>query len=270
MTLPRPSCLGGTAARLSISVAFLLGLTGCFEIHEELWVRDNGTVRYALDYAVPELILAMPDSGRADSAFASLKHPPREVVEGDSVWSREYVDGDLHHFRSERELASFDRFVGLSAREDAREDSAARYSEAKTREYARRDSILRVSRGPGGRATRDSIMHVMAQPDTTPHPSFHEGEVAVLGGYESRPAGTGLLRLRHVFRSKGMFGLSPRDRSAQRQFAGRTYGYRLHAPQIVSSNGTKSPDGSTVEWSIPMSALGDSAMAMEAVIRVKK
>jgi hypothetical protein len=86
-----------------------LGTVGCYEIHEEVWIREDATVRYALDYAVPEFMIiaaTQVDGGNADSALAQMRRPPIMVIEGDSVWNREFLDRDLRHFVSERQICS--------------------------------------------------------------------------------------------------------------------------------------------------------------------
>jgi hypothetical protein len=280
-----------TAVRAALLLPLALGTAGCFEVHEEIWVREDGTVRYALDYGIPEFMVVgvtQVDGGNADSALAYFRRPPAAVVEGDSVWNREYMDRDLRHFVSERQVSSLDRLVALAGREAAKLDSV-------TREATQRDSILQaVTKGESSRrasAIRDSTRRAAAARDSTRLAATGSGSTQetmgqVLGGYEAVSVGPRRIRLVHIVfprptRSQlresygDEMGRPPspeQDAEAgRRMLAGRTYSYRLHAPHIVSTNGTLSEDGASVEWSFPMASIvGDSARTLEAVIELKK
>ena len=277
---------GATAVRVFLLLSLVLGAVGCFEIREEIWVREDGTVRYALDYSVPEfMIVGMTQYDGGDSALAYFRLPPAAVVEGDSVWNREYLDRDLRHFVSERQIASLDRLVALAGRGAAKMDSVSR-------EAARRDSTLRAStKGlPPRRASaiRDSTYRAMAARDSAMGRSDPKKEWMgqVLGGYEAVPIGSHRIRLVHIAfprPTRAQLRKSYSDAMAmppapgteaetgRKMLAGRTYSFRLHAPHIVSTNGALTENDRLVEWSLPMaSVFGDSARALEAVIELKK
>jgi len=280
-----------TAARLVLLLSITLGTAGCFEVHEEIWVHEDGTVRYALDYGIPEFMLVgatQIDGGNEDSVLASFRLPPAAVVEGDSVWNREYVDRDLRHFVSERQIPSLERLVALAGQEAAKLDSL-------TRDSAQRYSILRVvtKRESPRRASamRDSAWRANAERDSIrlaagKGSSKQEAMGQVLGGYEATSFGPRRIRLVHVVfprptqsQLRASYGdemarppsPGPDAASGRRMLAGRTYSYRLHAPHIVSTNGALAEDGGSVEWSFPMASIvGDSARTLEAVIELTK
>jgi hypothetical protein len=270
-----PGLATGTRAVLLLSLS--IGGVGCYEIHEEIWIRDDGTVRYDLDYAFPEFMLVTVsevDGGDADSALARFRQPPIAIVEGDSVWNRDHLDGDLRHFVSERKLASIDRLVALADRMEAMMDSVLR--QAERRDSLERESLKRplARRAP---TLPDSASRTPEAAQSPPRSPLEGLMGQVLAGYDAASLGTRRIRLTHsVFprssRSQmvGSGGPVKDVNSSRRVLAGRTYSYRLHAFQIVSSNGTISEDRRTVEWSFPMTeTIGDSARTLEAVIEMK-
>jgi hypothetical protein len=249
-----------------------LGTVGCYEIHEEVWIREDGTVRYALDYAVPEFMIittTQVDGGNADSALAQMRPPAATVVEGDSVWNRDFLDRDLRHFVSERQFSSVKRWIARAARGEAREDSLAYAA-------ARRDSISKaLTKGVAGKRyleITDSLRQAEPPRQEPSKNPLAELTGSVLGGYRMTPDRNGSMRIRHIVfprntRAKVMDAQDEGDdRPSRRMFAGRSYSYRLHAPRVLSTNGATSTGDGWVEWSFPMTDLNDSVRTLDAVI----
>jgi hypothetical protein len=258
-------------------LVFALGTAGCYEIHEEVWIRPDGTVRYAVDYAVPEYLLGAleMDGGNADTIAAEYARPAATVVDGDSVWNREYADGTLHHFVSVRRLGSIERLVTLPARQTERADLLKRKT-------ATRDSLF-AGDWSSGRATLDSITHDPYWNDPANKNPMMMLTGQLTGAYEAISHGAGQYRIRHTpapFRKDAADDLGPapgyekqvKHGSQRRIFAGRTFSYRLHAPRIISTNGTSKEGGALAEWTLPMAdAINDSMpVVLDAVIELKK
>jgi len=270
VTGPRVSVARVLCAVLCGLVA--LGTVGCYEIHEEVWIREDGTVRYALDYAVPEFVIitsTQVDGGNADSALARMRPPAATVVEGDSVWNRDFLDRDLRHFVSERQFSSVQRWIARAARGEAREDSLAYAA-------ARRDSISKaLTKGVVGKRYLEIMDSLRQAEPRRPEPSTNplaELTGSVLGGYRMAPDRNGAIRIRHIVfptntRAKVMDATDEGDdRPSRRIFAGRSYSYRLHAPRVLSTNGATSTGDRWVEWSFPMTDLSDSVRTLDAVV----
>jgi hypothetical protein len=254
----------------------VLGVVGCYEIHEEVWIRDDGTVRYALDMAVPEFLLvtaSQVDGGNADSVLERMRRPPNMAVEGDSVWNRDYLDRDLRHFVSERQISSVQGLIAVAAREEAREDSIAYQA-------ARRDSIAKaLTKGTIGQRyleITDSLRQANPPSGRSGENPFGELTGYVLGGYQVVSDRDGVTRIRHIVfpkrtRSKLMQAPEAGDNGPSRRiFSGRSYSYRIHAPRILSTNGATSTGDQLAEWSFPMTDIADSVRTLEAVISLGK
>jgi hypothetical protein len=272
-----PRCSHSGVLRAALCGSLVLAAVGCYEVHEEVWIREDGTVRYAIDYAVPEFMIitaTQVDGGNADSVLAQLRRPPTMVIEGDSVWNREFLDRDLRHFVSERQISSIARWIALAARSEAREDSIADLG-------VRRDSLAKaLTKGKTGKAYVDVMDSLrQANPPSTDDSSrnpFSELTGSVLGGYEAVTDRTGTTRIRHVIfprHTQARLIENPTkgdDRPTLRMFAGRSYSYRVHAPRILSTNGATNIGDRWVEWSFPMAALIDSVRTLEVVISSSK
>ncbi|HET7903924.1 MAG TPA: hypothetical protein VFM17_05140 [Candidatus Eisenbacteria bacterium] len=223
---------------LVLLVLVATGGSGCIEVGETVRVGDDGAVDYTIDFGMPEfLVVAVgetfggqsPDSG----ALFLRGRPPAALVNGDSVWTSEYVRGDLRHFVSRRAMTSPERLVEEGERPDSLQDRIA----------------------------------------------------PVLEGYEVKRLDGHQIRLRRIAfpsqsrkdlrgmsdRGDGGVGDFLRDREKQRRiFAGRRYSLTIHAPRIVSTNGTLSEDRTTATWSIPMEeTVSDSAKVLEAVLQLR-
>lgn len=256
--------------RSALLLCLALGLSGCYEMHEEVWVREDGSVRYVYDYAVRLDVLKEGlgvDGGNPDSILALSRKPPRAVVDGDSVFHREYTDSVLHHFVSERRLASTDRLVAAAARQEAREDSVKGIIQRAT---ARRDSLLGVAAkmGPAGQALFDSI----SSDTTLAAVSNSRSETEeIMPAYAAAKVGGGRIRLSHLVHRLPDLTAGAGQEAVQamhEMYADRTYTYRIHAPRIVSANGKVSADRRTVEWWFAMTALADSDHVLEATLEL--
>jgi hypothetical protein len=56
---------------------------------------------------------------------------------------------------------------------------------------------------------------------------------------------------------------------AEGMFAGRSFRWKLTAPQVIASNGTIAPDTRSVEWSVPVAAAFRETQTFHATFRVE-
>lgn len=222
--------------RIAVVAALLLavGAAGCIDVAENIRVDPAGTARYEVDFAIPEMFFgfmaAVGDSGGGPGAKFFGKPPEGRMA--DSVRTRDFVDGDMHHFAMERDLRSIEQLPALAVADTAGSELGGKTlpGYVVTRLDAHR---LRLTRA--------------LNPDST-------NKAKILGRLDEDPT------------SEGSSVMS--DEAAARMFAGRTYTLRLHAARIESANGTIAADGKSVEWRMPITAMisGDTLKTLEAVI----
>ena len=217
-------------------VLVAVGLTGCLDIREDVHVHADGTARYDLDLAMPEMFFGFMAAAGGDSSASSpglnLWGAPIAGKAADSTRTRDFVEGDMHHFAMERDLRSLAQLpaiaVGDSSKGEMRGRALPGYS------------LTRLD------ASRVRLVRAM-DPDSA-------DRAKMLGRLDAEGQGAGAMS----------------DAAGKRMFAGRTYTLRIHAPHIESSNGTIAADGKSVEWTMPIVALfgddRDSLRKLEAVI----
>lgn len=218
------------AAALLLAV----GAAGCIDVAEEIRVDPAGTARYAVDFAIPEMFFgfmaAAGDSG--DGPGAKFFGKPLEGKAADSTRTRDFVDGDMHHFAMERDLRSLEQLPALAVADSAGSELGGKALPG----YA----VVRLD------AHRLRLTRAM-NPDST-------DKAKIMGRLDedSTDAASSMLT----------------DEAMGRMFAGRTYTLRLHAARIESANGTIAADGKSVEWRMPITAMlsGDTLKTLEAVI----
>src|SRR5690349_16597560 len=185
-------------ALLGVFCAFMaFGAVGCYEIHEEVWIQDDGTVHYALDYAIPEWVIvatSQVDGGNADSVLALIRHPAAMLVEGDSVLNREFLDRDLRHFVSERRMSSPKRWLEIAARGEAHYDSILHH-------IAVRDSISKAMSTGTSWERREQVLDSLRKEEARFYPDSSNAVSPagyVLGHYEQQSNRDGSIRIRHL------------------------------------------------------------------------
>jgi hypothetical protein len=207
--------------------------TGCIDLREEVRVHADGTAVYTVDMAMPEMFMgfAAAAGDSASSPGEALWGPVSGGSAADSTRTREFVEGDMHHFEMERDLRGLEQLAALAMADSAGEGMAGRIMPG-----------FRVTRLDGNRVrlvrelSRDSTNQIGAGSE------LGEGLAGMATGVDPEAA-------------------------ARTMFAGRSYVLRLHAPRIESANGTHSADRTTVEWRAPMAALmSDSVATFEAVL----
>jgi hypothetical protein len=219
------------------AVAALLlavGAAGCIDVAENIQVDPAGTARYEVDFAIPEMFFgfmaAAGDSG--DGPGAKFFGKPPEGRMADSMRTRDFVDGDMHHFAMERDLRSIEQLPALAVADTAGSELGGKVLPG----YA-------VERLDAHRLRLTRAMN----PDST-------DKAKIMGRLDDG--------------STEDVSSAVSDEAMGRMFAGRTYTLRLHAARIESSNGTIAADGKSVEWRMPITALisGDTLKSLEAVI----
>ena len=217
--------------------AMLLLATGCIDLREEVVVRADGRATYALDVALPEMFLglgaALGDSASGGSPADRLWGPAEGAASAkDSVRVRDFVAGDMHHFVSERDLASLDHLEALSVEDTSQAGMRGRVLDG-----------FEVDRTPDGRLRLRRVLEATKAAAMAPGMGG-EGDSTEKAQSEA---------------------------AAKRMFAGRVYAFRLTAPAIRSTNGTLSADRKTVDWSFPLTAvMVDTTIVLEAVLEAKK
>jgi hypothetical protein len=227
----------------TLLVALALPSAGCFDIREDVHVRADGTARYDLDLAMPEMFFAFMASADtsggnpADRLFG--KSLSGAATAGDSTRTREFVEGDMHHFAMERDLRSIEQLPAIAATDSTGNELRGRALPG----YA----LVRLD------ANRVRLTRAL-DPDST-------DRAKLLGGLGSGDDST----------DAGMGSGLVNEESARRMFAGRTYTLRIHAPRVESANGTIAADGKSVEWKLPITGLfsADSLRSLEAVFRTR-
>lgn len=217
--------------------AVLIATAGCIDMREEVVVRADGGATYFLDVALPEMFLglgaAMGDSSSGGSAAERLWGPDEGPASAnDSVRVRDFLEGDMRHFVSERDLASLDHLGALSVED--------------TSQAGMRGKVLggfAVDRTPAGHVRLRRVLEA-AQAAAIAPGMGGEGDSTEKAQAEV---------------------------AAKRMFAGRVYALKLTAPAIRSANGTLSADRKTVEWRFPLTALmADTTVVLEAVLDAKR
>ena len=214
----------------------LLATAGCIDLREEVVVRPDGRATYALDVALPEMVLglgaALGDSSGGSPADRLWGPDEGSAAAKDSVRVRDFLEGDMRHFVSERDLASLDQLDALSVEDTAQAGMRGKVLDG-----------FEVDRTPEGRVRLRRVLEATQAAAMAPGMDA-EGDSAEKAQSEA---------------------------AARRMFAGRVYAFRLTAPAIRSANGKLSADRKTVEWSIPLTAvLVDTTIVLEAVLESKK
>jgi hypothetical protein len=223
--------------RIAGAAALLLavGAAGCIDVAENIRVEPAGTARYEVDFAIPEMFFgfmaaAAGDSG--DAPGAKFFGKPLEGRAADSTRTRDFVDGDMHHFAMERDLRSLEQLPALAVADTAGSELGGKVLPG----YA----VVRLD------AHRLRLTRAL-NPDST-------DKAKILGRLDED--------------STGVASSTLSDEAMGRMFAGRTYTLRLHAARIESANGTIAADGKSVEWRMPITDMisGDTLKTLEAVI----
>ena len=206
---------------------------GCLDIQEDVHVHADGTARYDLDFAMPEMFFGFMDAAgdSGGSPGLNLWGAPMEGKAADSTRTRDFVEGDMHHFAMERDLRSLAQLpaiaIGDSSKGEMRGHALPGYS------------LTRLD------ANRVRLTRAM-NPDST-------DRAKMLGRLDAEGQGAGTMS----------------DAAGKRMFAGRTYTLRIHAPHIESANGTIAADGKSVEWKMPIAALfGDGRDSLKKLVAV--
>jgi hypothetical protein len=216
--------------------AVLLVTAGCIDLREEVVVRPDGRATYALDIALPEMFLGL-GAAAGDTSGGS----PADRLWGpeagagaakDSVRVRDFLEGDMRHFVSERDLVSLDHLAALSIEDTAQAGMRGKVLDG-----------FEVDRTPDGHVRLRRVLEATKAAAMAPGMGG-EGDSAEKAQSEA---------------------------AAKRMFAGRLYAFRLTAPSIRSTNGTLSADRKTAEWSFPLTAvMADTTIVLEAVLEAKK
>ena len=225
----------GRASSGAVAIV-LVAAAGCIDLREEVVVRADGRATYVLDVALPEMFLGL-GAAFGDSSGGSPADRLWGPAEGaastkDSVRVRDFVEGDMHHFVSERDLASLAHLDALSV-----EDTTQSGMRGKVLD------VFEIDRTPDGHVRLRRVL------ETTKAAAMAPGMDAEADSAEKAQS----------------------EAAARKMFAGRVYAFRLTAPAIRSTNGTLSADRKTVEWSFPLTAvLVDTTIVLEAVVEAKK
>ncbi|NIR43211.1 MAG: hypothetical protein GWN99_04675 [Gemmatimonadetes bacterium] len=213
------------SASIALVLAFGIVCSACLELTQEIWVNDDGSGRVTYDIAVPEGMLAMATADSEDdplaevrARWAELAEHPESVENLRSFSADEYVEEDFHHFVMDIEV---DDVTLLPQTMDEVEELIAAEDEEGTEDA---DALAQPADMRFERLADDRLLFVQSlridEPDSTASvdPEMEEASRAFLAS----------------------------------MFAGKYYIVRLHAPAVISTNGTLDDETGSLEWKIPM------------------
>jgi hypothetical protein len=218
---------------IALALAFGMVCSACLELTQEIWVNEDGSGRVTYDIAVPEGVLAMATAGseedplaEARARWAELAEHPETVHNLRSFAADEYVEEDFHHFVMDLEVEDI---TLLPQTMDEVGDLIAVEDEEGTEDT---DPLAQPADMRFERLAEDRILFVQSlrieEPDSTAavDPEMEEASRAFLAS----------------------------------MFAGKYFVVRLHAADVISSNGTLDDETGSLEWKIPMADFyGDEA-----------
>lgn len=221
-------------ATLRSGLVFLVAASsaGCLELTQEIWVNDDGSGRLLLDISVPEALMAYAADSEEGNPFATewaqydrVKAHPEEIPNLRSLDHSEYVEGEFHHFVIEIEV-----------------DDATQLPETLAAVQA-----LGAEEEAGSEETAD-----IASPSDMRLEALGDGRMLFVQSLVSESSAAG---------DAVETDASSEDMEAANQammasmFAGKFFTVRLHAPRIMSANGSVDSDAQATEWKIPMADL---------------
>ena len=202
--------------RISLLLLALAG-TGCFSMTQEIWINPDGTGRILFDVGFSDELLSMAKGSGEDPAASlrtDMEKTKKEMAADPTVSSVETSE------RSEGGMRHFVMDVHL-------------------RQMSGMKSMKGLG-GPHGETARTNDIRVEELPN---------GNLLFAGRYEV-PQNTQLDELTREgddpsrdAMTRGMMGAF---------FADKYFTVRLHAPRIVSANGTLDAERRTVEWKTPV------------------
>jgi hypothetical protein len=203
--------------RRVIPLVLALAGAGCFSMTQEIWIHADGTGRVLLDVGFSDQLLAMGGQGAGGGPAAQLR------AEMEKTKAEMAADPTVSAVEtSERSEGGMRHFV----------------MDVRLRSATGMKSVKGLA-GPHGEAARTNDVRVEELPN---------GHLLFAGRYEV-PPNPQLDELRN--------DEDPTADAAMRGmmagfFADKYFTVRLHAPRIVSANGTLDAERRTVEWKTPM------------------
>lgn len=206
--------------------------SGCFDLVQEIWLEAGGGGRLRLEVILPKTLLGLGRIGGEDllvSVREDAANAKAELAKDPDIRKFDY--------RTEEEAGVFKLIYEVESNDASKLQAA----------QARALAALAKKAGRGGEDRGG-------------------GETPVAFAVE-RKLGLGL-----DFKGAVAAGPEPREGSAGEEFGkamagamlgGHTVTVRLHAPFILSSNGTMDATRSTVEWKVPLGALVEPGFRLE-------
>jgi hypothetical protein len=213
---------------LVVCGALALG-SGCFDLVEEIWLEAGGGGRMKLEIVLPKSLLGLGRMGGEDLLVSVREDAANAKTELAK-------DPDIRRFdyRTEEEPGSFKLVYEVES------NDASKLPAAQARALA---VLEKKARGDGGSRTGPVTFEVRRK----------------LGlGFELQGAVAGA-----ADKSGSQMGDDLGKAMAGAMLGGHTVTVRLHAPVILSSNGTIDPTRSMVEWKVPLSALAEPGFKQE-------
>lgn len=210
-------------ARLLLAVLALAGLTGCFDVLEELWINADGSARLLVDVALPDSLLRLGGHEVVTRFREEAKRTEAELEQDPNVTKfavRDYAEAGMQHFVYELEVKDATQLQATMQKALARAASSQSELSGLRFDIAEADSGgLRFTQrlAPGGASAVD--------------------------------AGTGRVEPSEaIARDLG-------KHFAGAMLGGRFFTVRVHGPAITETNGVLNEEKTTAEWKIPLADL---------------
>ena len=212
--------------------------SGCFDLVQEIWLEAGGGGRLRLEISVPKSLLSMGRLGGEDLLLSTREDAANAKAEL-------VRDPDIRRFdyRAVEEGGVFKLIYEVEANDASKLPAA----------QARALSVLARKAGRGGSGARQAPV------DFTVERRFGLGMdfTGVLAG--------GAGEKDRADREEP--GAELGKAMAEAMLGGHSVTVRLHAPAILSTNGTMDATRSTVEWKVPLSAPAQPGFRQEMTAR---
>lgn len=217
------------AAQWVVVCGVLALCSGCFDLVQEIWLEAGGGGRLKLEIALPKSLLGLGRMGGEDLLVSVREDAANAKAELAK-------DPDIRRFdyRTEEEAGSFKLIYEVESNDASKLPAA----------QARALAVLAKKAGREGSGNKGPVAFEVRR-------KFGLGfefQGAVVGGGEKSGTQAG-----------DDFGKA----MAGAMLGGHTVTVRLHAPAILSSNGTIDATRSMVEWKVPLSALAEPGFKQE-------
>jgi len=199
--------------------------SGCFDVVEEIWLEVGGGGRLRLEIALPKSLLGLGRMGGEDLLVSTREDAANAKAELAK-------DPDIRKFdyRTEEDAGSFKLIYEVESSDASKLPAAQARALAVLAKKARREQGDGSGKGPVAFEVRRKLGLKL------------EFQGAVAGGGE---------------KSGDQVGDDLGKAMAGAMLGGHDITVRLHAPFILSSNGTMDAARSMVEWKVPLSALAE-------------